>query len=118
MSRVLAVDDSPAIRELVANTLKGAGHEVVRAPDGVEAMRLVGLQAFDLVITDYNMPRMDGLAFIKAFRQAGHRFTPVLVLTTEVNPKLKEAAKLAGATGWIVKPFVVASLLAAVQRAL
>jgi two-component system chemotaxis response regulator CheY len=118
MSRILAIDDSPSIRELVASTLREDGHDVVRAADGLDAMKLVQQGTFDLVITDYNMPRMNGLAFIKAFREAGHRFTPVLVLTTEVSPKLKEAAKAAGATGWVVKPFAVDSFRAVVRRML
>jgi two-component system, chemotaxis family, chemotaxis protein CheY len=118
VSRILAIDDSPSIRELVSSTLGQDGHVVVPAVDGVEGITLSKQGRFDLVITDYNMPRMNGLAFIKAFREAGNRFTPVLVLTTEVSPQLKESAKQAGATGWIVKPFVAESFRAVVKRML
>lgn len=118
MSRILAVDDSPSIRELVASTLKEDGHEVIRAADGMEALTIARGGGFDLVITDYNMPRMNGVAFIRALREAGHRFTPVLVLTTEVSPQLKTEAKQAGATGWMVKPFQAESFKAVVRKLL
>jgi two-component system chemotaxis response regulator CheY len=118
MSRILSIDDSPSVRQLVAMALREDGHVVVNASDGAEGLTIVGKESFDLVITDFNMPKMNGLEFIKAFRKAGHRFTPVLVLTTEVKPELKEAAKQAGATGWIVKPFEVVSFVTVVRKVL
>lgn len=107
MSRILVVDDSPSMRQLVSLALSEDGHEATPASDGLEAIRLAAAERFDLVITDLNMPNMNGLEFIQAFRAAGHRFTPVIVLTTEVNGALKAQAKQAGATGWVSKPFVM-----------
>lgn len=115
MARILAVDDSASIRFLIATALKEVGHVVEVANDGVEGLEQLRAGKFDLVITDLNMPRMNGLDFIAALR-ATNRFTPVLVLTTEVNPQLKEAAKAAGATGWLVKPFQVEPFCAVVKR--
>lgn len=117
MARILAVDDSPSIRALVSKALGSDGHGVVQAADGVEAIALTATQAFDLVITDFNMPNMNGLEFIKRYR-AQQKFTPVLVLTTEVNPTLRTAAKAAGATGWLVKPFQVDALRTLVKNLL
>lgn len=117
MSRILAVDDSPSMRQLVTLALGEDGHSVTAASDGVEAMSLVAKQPFDLVITDMNMPKMNGIEFIKAFR-ALHRFTPVIVLTTEVNTAVRDSAKQAGATGWIVKPFVVENFRAVIKKVL
>jgi two-component system chemotaxis response regulator CheY len=118
MSRILSIDDSPSVRQLVAMALREDGHTVVNANDGAQALAIVGKESFDLVITDFNMPTMNGLDFIKAFRKAGHRFTPVLVLTTEIKPELKDAAKQAGATGWIVKPFEITSFRGVVRKVL
>jgi two-component system chemotaxis response regulator CheY len=118
MSHILSVDDSPSIRQLVAMTLQADGHTVASATNGAEALALTAKHRFDLVISDLNMPIMNGLQFLRAFRAAGDRFTPVLMLTTEIKPEMKEAAKLAGATGWVTKPFEAESLRTLVRRVL
>ncbi len=117
MTRILTIDDSPSIRALVASALGADGIGVVQAGDGAEALTLAASQAFDLVITDMNMPKMNGLEFIKRYREK-QKFTPVLVLTTEVNPALRQSAKAAGATGWLVKPFQADALRALVRNLL
>ncbi|MBM4778334.1 MAG: response regulator [Archangiaceae bacterium] len=117
MARILAIDDSPSIRALVSTALGTDGHAVTSACDGAEALTLVSSQAFDLVITDFNMPQMNGLEFIKRYREK-QKFTPVLVLTTEVNPTLRQSAKAAGATGWLVKPFQAEALRTLVKNLL
>ncbi|MDH5673746.1 MAG: response regulator [Myxococcales bacterium] len=119
MASVLAVDDSPTMRELVEATLKGAGHSVLSASDGVEAMRIAAKQSVNLVITDVNMPNMDGITLVRELRQLdNYRFTPILVLTTEVNKDKRAQAKSAGATGWMVKPFDQSALLNTVKKVL
>jgi two-component system chemotaxis response regulator CheY len=105
------------MRMLLSTALLEAGHTVELASDGVDGLTATEKAKFDLIITDLNMPRMNGLEFIKAFR-AKNRFTPVLVLTTEANTTLKESAKAAGATGWVVKPFKVESFMATIARLL
>ncbi len=119
MSKVaLVVDDSKSIRMLVSKVLREAGFEVLEAENGRQAMeRLAGRDAIQLVITDLNMPVMDGLELIRAIRaDAAQRFTPVVFLTTESGDSLKDAAKSAGATGWIVKPFHPEKVLTVVKR--
>ena len=117
MSKILAVDDSASMRQMVAFTLKGAGHDVVEAADGVEALNKAKTQAFDLVITDVNMPNMDGISLIKELRALPNfRFTPMLMLTTEAGMDKKQEGKAAGATGWIVKPFNPEQLLNTVKK--
>ena len=119
MASVLAVDDSPSMRRMVAFTLEGAGHDVVAASDGQEALKSAKARAFNLIITDVNMPVMDGLTLIKELRQLpNYRFTPILTLTTESSADKKSAGKAAGATGWIVKPFNPDELLSVVQKVL
>lgn len=106
MAKILGVDDSPSMRQMVSFTLKTAGHEVVEAEDGVDALEKAQTGEFELILTDVNMPRMDGLTLIKELRALpNHRFTPILMLTTESDPEKKAQGKAAGATGWIVKPF-------------
>lgn len=117
MARILAIDDSPSIRALVSTALGNDGHGVTAACDGSEGLALVSSHGFDLVITDYNMPKLNGLEFIKQYREK-QKFTPVLVLTTEVNPTLRQSAKAAGATGWLVKPFQPEALRALVKKLL
>jgi two-component system, chemotaxis family, chemotaxis protein CheY len=114
---ILTVDDSRTIRDMLAVTLEAAGYRVVQAEDGVEALeRLVGLKPA-AIVTDINMPRMDGFTLIgEVRRDAEHRATPILVLTTESEPDRKARAKEAGATGWIVKPFNPDKLLDALRR--
>ena len=116
---VLVVDDSPSMREMVAFTLKSAGFDVVQAANGAEGLTQLDVRAPELVITDLNMPVMDGIVFIQNLRtRPKHRFTPVLMLTTESQDAKKQAAKTAGATGWIIKPFQPDQLLKVVAKVL
>ncbi len=119
MANILAVDDSASMRQMVAFTLKGAGHNVTDAEDGKHALDIARAQAFDLVLTDVNMPVMDGLKLTRELRQlSNYRFTPILVLTTEAGPEKKQEGRAAGATGWLVKPFNPEQLLATVKKVL
>ena len=113
---ILAVDDSRTMREMIRLALEPAGFKVHTADDGVHGVEVLEGLAPDAIITDINMPRMDGFGFINAVRdQDSHRATPILVLTTEAAPELKQRARGAGATGWIVKPFDPAKLIKALQ---
>ena len=115
----LVVDDSVSMREMVAFTLKSAGFEVIQGANGAEGLVKLDQGSADLVITDLNMPVMDGITFIQNVRtRAKHRFTPILMLTTETQETKKQAAKLAGATGWILKPFNPDQLLKVVAKVL
>ncbi len=115
--RVLAVDDSRTIREMLRACLISAGCDVVVAEDGVDGLERLPEARADVVITDINMPRMDGFAFIDALRKgAVNNTVPILVLTTESADDLKQRARDAGATGWIVKPFDENKLVAAIRR--
>lgn len=119
MASILAVDDSPSMRQLVSLTLTGAGHDVVLAEDGVDALEKAKGRTVDVVITDVHMPNMDGIALIHELRQlAPYKFKPILVLTTESAQDMKMKGKEAGATGWIVKPFDPDSLLKVLDRVL
>jgi len=119
MARILAVDDSPSMRQMVSVALAQAGHDVASASDGVEALKIAGAERFDLVITDVNMPNMDGITLVRELRcQANYKFTPLLVLTTEATAERKQQGRDAGATGWLVKPFNPERLLATVARVL
>lgn len=114
---ILIVDDSPSIRELVNLTLESAGYSVEKAIDGVDALKLLDGRVFNLIITDLNMPNMDGIQFIREVRATTDYATiPILLLTTESQQAKKEEAKAAGATGWIVKPFVQEKLLEVVKK--
>ena len=113
---VLAVDDSKTMRNMIRLALESAGFTVHTADDGVHGVEVLDGLAPDVIITDINMPRMDGFWFIDAVRgQDGHRATPILVLTTESGDDLKMRARKAGATGWIVKPFDPQKLIKACQ---
>jgi two-component system chemotaxis response regulator CheY len=115
--RILTVDDSKTMRDMVAFTLKGAGFEVVEAEDGVKALALLAKTSVDAIITDVNMPNMDGVTLVKQLRaQAKFKATPILILTTEGGDDKKQAGKQAGATGWIVKPFAPDKLLQVVNK--
>jgi two-component system chemotaxis response regulator CheY len=115
--KVLTVDDSRTMREMVAFTLKGAGFDVVEAADGQQALVVLASHKVDLIITDLNMPGLDGLSLIRKVRAAGtHRTTPILMLTTEADGTKKQEGKAAGATGWIVKPFNPDKLIQVVQK--
>jgi two-component system, chemotaxis family, chemotaxis protein CheY len=119
MIRILAADDSPSMREMVRMSLGSAGFEVTSAADGDEALRLAAATPFDLVLLDVNMPVRDGFDVIRALRaEAQYRHTPILMLTTESSPDRKREGKNAGATGWIIKPFDPAQLIATVHRVL
>jgi two-component system chemotaxis response regulator CheY len=117
---VLVVDDSVSMRQMVSFTLTGAGYEVVEAGDGKEAVdKLNGGAQPNLVITDLNMPNMDGISLIKAVRgMAAHKFTPILMLTTESSDDKKKEGQSAGATGWVVKPFNPEQMLATIKKVL
>jgi two-component system, chemotaxis family, chemotaxis protein CheY len=116
---ILAVDDSASMRQMVRYTLEGAGYQVIQAADGIEALELAKSRLADLVLTDVNMPRMDGLTLVRELRGLqSYKFTPMLVLTTESGQETKQRGKQAGATGWIVKPFNPELLLATIARVL
>ena len=117
MARILAVDDSASMRQMVSFTLKGAGHDVVEAVDGVDALAKSQGQKFDLVISDVNMPNMDGITLTAKLRELeAYTFTPILILTTETSDPRKMEAKKAGATGWIEKPFDPDHLLSTINK--
>ena len=119
MKNILAVDDSPSMREMVSLALKAAGFDVTSAGDGEEALSAARSRSFDLVLSDVNMPRMDGISLIRALRaEAAYKHTPILMLTTESSAERKREGKAAGATSWIVKPFDPATLVATMQRVL
>jgi two-component system chemotaxis response regulator CheY len=116
---VLIVDDSPSILQMVRFTLEGEAYTVTEAEDGLLGLERIQEHAspFDLIITDLNMPNMDGLAFIRAVREReDYRFTPILFLTTEGATDRKQQARQAGATGWIVKPFEPERLLGVIRK--
>lgn len=117
MPLILAVDDSPSMRKMVSFTLTGAGHQVVEAVDGVDAYEKALAQSFDLVLTDQNMPRLDGLGLTRKLRDhPKFKTIPILVLTTESSDLMKQAGRAAGATGWLVKPFDPARLLDVINK--
>lgn len=114
---ILAVDDSVTMRQTIATALEKEGYVIALASDGVEALKKLDGGRFHVIITDINMPNMDGIRLIQEIRNLpAHRFTPIIVLTTESQPEKKEAGKNAGATGWIVKPFKPEQLIAVVRK--
>lgn len=115
--KILAVDDSKTMREMVSFTLKSAGYEVVEAEDGQAALNALNGHKVDAVITDLNMPNMNGFELIRALRaNPTYKFTPILMLTTEGDDSKKQEGKSAGATGWIVKPFNPEKLVEVVKK--
>lgn len=118
MKKILAVDDSPSMRQMVSYSLKRAGFDVVEAEDGVDALDLARATTdIDLVLTDINMPRMDGLELIRALREMPeYGSTPILTLTTEGSAEKKNLGRAAGATGWIIKPFSPESLVDTINK--
>ena len=116
---ILTVDDSASLRMAIRIALTGAGYAVTEAGDGVEGLAKAAETRFDMIVTDLNMPNMDGLSMIRALRknpaQCG---TPILFLTTESEDAMKQQAKAAGATGWLVKPFVPEQLIRVVRKVL
>jgi two-component system, chemotaxis family, chemotaxis protein CheY len=114
---IMIVDDSTSLRQVVSITLKGAGYDVLEARDGQDALSKLTGQKIHLIISDVNMPVMDGFSFVRAAKQiAAYRFTPVIMLTTEAGETKKQEGKEAGAKAWMVKPFQPGQMLSAVSR--
>lgn len=119
MATILAVDDSASMRQMVSFTLQQAGHQVIEAVDGAKALELAKTQSADLVLSDVNMPNLNGIELVKALRSLpAYQYTPILMLTTESGTDKKGEGKAAGATGWIIKPFNPDQLLATVAKVL
>lgn len=119
MARVLSVDDSESIRALVTDALTEAGFEVFTAEDGLLGLEAARSTAVDIVLADVNMPNMGGIEMVAALRSIpGYAHTPIIMLTTEIDPAKKKQAKEAGATGWLVKPFESRRLIATIERIL
>jgi two-component system chemotaxis response regulator CheY len=119
MARILTVDDSPVMRLMVKATLDDAGHDVCQASNGAEALRMAAAEVFDMVITDVNMPVMDGLALTRSLRQLpAYKRVPMIALTTEAAADVKRAGRDAGATAWVLKPFNPQRLVDAVAALL
>ena len=117
--KILIIDDSESIREVVSFTLENEGFEVLIANDGTDALKFLDGREIDMIITDLHMPEMDGITLIKHVREMeAYQRIPILFLTTESQTAKKMEAKEAGATGWIIKPFVPAKLIAALQKVL
>ena len=117
MLSILAVDDSASMRKMVSFTLTGAGFHVVEAEDGHDALDKIQHHAVDLVLTDQNMPRLDGLGLTRTLREnPKFKTTPILILTTESSDQMKMAGRAAGATGWLVKPFDPSRLIEVIQK--
>jgi two-component system, chemotaxis family, chemotaxis protein CheY len=117
--RILTADDSASVRQMVAFTLKGAGYEVVEAVDGKDALSKLNGNPVHMVITDLNMPNLDGIELVKGIRASqAYKFIPVILLTTESQESKKLEGKKAGATGWITKPFKPEQLIAVVKKVL
>lgn len=114
---ILAVDDSGSLRQMVVFSLKAAGYQIIEAANGKEGLEWAQKQVFDLVLTDQNMPHMDGLTMIRSLRQIeGYQKVPILVLTTEASDEMKAKGRAAGANGWMVKPFDPKRLLEVVKK--
>jgi two-component system chemotaxis response regulator CheY len=114
---IMTVDDSTSMREMIAFTLEKAGYRVVEAVDGKDALDKLARASVDMVVTDLNMPNMDGIELIRQVRaSANHRFIPIVMLTTESQDTKKQAGRAAGASGWIVKPFRGEQLVSVAQR--
>lgn len=115
--RVLTVDDSRTILAMLHHTLSNAGFEVLQAEDGKQGLDVLKNEVVDVVITDINMPVMDGIEFIKHVRATGqHQSLPILILTTETSQDKRDQGKAAGGTGWIVKPFDPEKLISVIHR--
>jgi two-component system, chemotaxis family, chemotaxis protein CheY len=116
---ILTVDDSASIRQMVVFTLKSQGYEVVEAVDGQDGLNKAKARQFNLVLSDQNMPRMDGLTMVRSLRALpNYRSVPILILTTESSDTMKAQGRAAGATGWLVKPFDPARLIEVVKKVL
>jgi len=113
----LIVDDSASMRQLIAFTIKDAGYDVLLAENGTDALEKLSRVKIDVVITDLNMPEMDGITFIRELRgRADYKFVPIIMLTTESQEAKKQEGRAAGASGWIVKPFSPSQLMAVVNK--
>lgn len=114
---ILVVDDSASLRQVVGIALKGAGYQVIEGCDGKDALNKLDGKKIHLIISDVNMPNMDGISFVKALKQIpAYRFTPVIMLTTEAGDGKKAEGQAAGAKAWVVKPFLPAQMLGAVAK--
>ncbi|AKA85993.1 response regulator [Pseudomonas fuscovaginae UPB0736] len=114
---VLVVDDSSSVRQVVGIALKSAGYDVIEASDGKDALSKLTGQKVHLIISDVNMPNMDGITFVKEVKKlANYKFTPIIMLTTESQESKKAEGQAAGAKAWVVKPFQPAQMLAAVSK--
>jgi two-component system chemotaxis response regulator CheY len=114
--RVMMVDDSATVRQALQMVLSDAGYDVLEAVDGQDALDKLSSESVDMLVTDLNMPKVDGIVLIQEIRQRpGNRFMPIIMLTTESQPEKKSAGKIAGASGWITKPFRPEQLLAVVR---
>ncbi len=119
MARILAVDDSMAMRNLVKGILTGEGYEVLTAVDGADAMKVARKERVDLVLSDVNMPNMSGISLVTRLRSLdNYKFTPIIMVTTEGSDFKKDKARSFGATGWLQKPFTPERLLGAVKKVL
>jgi len=119
MKTILTVDDSLSIRQMVSLTLTQLGHRVIEATDGLDGLTKLNAQPVHMIITDVNMPRMNGIDFVREARATpAGRLIPIMMLTTESQPEMKQAGKAAGATGWIVKPFTREQLTMVVSKLL
>lgn len=115
--KILVVDDSASMRQVVSMALKGAGYETIEATDGKDALAKLNGERINLVISDVNMPNMDGITFLKELKKLpNYKFTPVIMLTTESQEARKEEGRMAGAKAWVVKPFQPQQMLAAVNK--
>lgn len=114
---IMVVDDSASVRQVVGITLRGAGYDVVEGVDGADALKRLDGRRVHLIISDVNMPNMDGITFVREVRKlAGYRFTPIMMLTTESDEAKKREGQAAGAKAWVVKPFQPPQLLGAVAK--
>jgi len=117
--KILTVDDSPTVREILRTTLQNAGFEVLQAINGQDALKMLETEKVNMLITDLNMPKLDGISLVRKVRQSpGGRFLPIIMLTTESQEDKKREGKKAGASGWIVKPFKPEQLLSVVRMVL
>ncbi|MFV2057700.1 MAG: response regulator [Thiohalomonadales bacterium] len=114
---ILIVDDSASLRQVVAIALKGAGYDVIEAADGTEGLAKLDGKKINLIISDVNMPNMDGITMVKEIKKkANYKFTPIIMLTTEAGASVKEQGKAAGVKAWVVKPFKPEQMLDAVSK--
>ncbi|MGE5497130.1 MAG: response regulator [Syntrophothermus sp.] len=117
--KIMTVDDSASVRQMVSFTLREAGYDVIEASDGQDALNKLNSNTVNMIITDLNMPNLDGIGLIRSVRAGStHKFVPIIMLTTESQDGRKQEGKAAGATGWIVKPFKPEQLIAVIKKVL